>query len=288
MTSYHHSQPATAYAVGTKKPGFHPAFTIVELIIVIIVVAMLAAMTVFAFGSWRSRTATTEVTNALSSAASAMKNELTFKNVYPTAVPTSYSGNSGVTVTYVSGNTTSYCIEGVSKAVPTIKMFVSSTNTAPQYGTCAGGVIVPGTWAASKPTGTSSLVLYGCTSGCNAYLVGSLNKIDTNFATGASARVTYSFGCSSLVSDCVGTTITLTTTGPLQVGWTPTGPWSSTISLVGYSGGGGTFYVMVPNGDTSPAGTIATFGVTSASNPTRPALQVQTNILSNKVIFTKN
>ena len=268
--------------------NYNSAFTIVELIIVIIVVAMLAAMTVFAFGSWRSRTATTEVTNALSSAASAMKNELTFKNVYPTAVPTSYSGNSGVTVTYVSGNTTSYCIEGVSKAVPTIKMFVSSTNTAPQYGTCAGGVIVPGTWAASMPTGTSSLVLYGCTSGCNAYLVGGLNKIDTNFATGASARVTYSFGCSSLVSDCVGTTITLTTTGPLQVGWTPTGPWSSTISLVGYSGGGGTFYVMVPNGDTSPAGTIATFGVTSASNPTRPALQVKTNILSNKVIFTKN
>lgn len=124
--------PSCRTAPGT----FHPAFTIVELIIVIIVVAMLAAMTIFAFGSWRSRTATTEVTNAMSAIASAMKNELTFKNVYPTSIPSSYSGNSGVTVTYISGNLTSYCIEGVSKAVPTVKMFMSSTITKPQAGSC--------------------------------------------------------------------------------------------------------------------------------------------------------
>lgn len=129
--------PSCRTAPGT----FHPAFTIVELIIVIIVVAMLAAMTIFAFGSWRSRTATTEVTNAMSAIASAMKNELTFKNVYPTSIPSNYSGNSGVTVTYVSGDAANYCIEGVSKAVPSIKMFISSSNAKPQYGTCVSGAI---------------------------------------------------------------------------------------------------------------------------------------------------
>ncbi len=272
--------------------NYNSAFTIVELIIVITVIAMLAGMTIFAFGSWRSRTATTEVTNALSGVASAMKNELTFTNAYPTSIPSSYSGNSGVTVTYVSGDATNYCIEGVSKAVTSIKMFISSTNTKPQYGTCAGGVVVPGTWTASRPSGSGTSIIYGCTSGCNAYFPGFIDKLDTNFATGTAARVRYNFACSSLTSDCGGTTVNFWTTAPLQVGWTPTGPWSSTISIVtpaGFMGNSsGTFYVMVPSGDTSPAGTTATFSISSVGNSTRPLLQISTSTSSNKIIFTKN
>ena len=68
-----------------KKNGF----TIVELMIVIVVIAILAGIAIFGYASWRSSTIETALSSDLSSAASAMKQELNFNNTYPTTIPKS-------------------------------------------------------------------------------------------------------------------------------------------------------------------------------------------------------
>lgn len=130
-------------------------FTIIELLVVITIVVILATITIFAFGSWRKRSAVTEVKFSLSQVASAMKNELNFNNAYPTSVPSTANGSGGVTVTYVSGDASTYCIEGVSKAVPTVKMFIRSDSPTPQMGTCSAGVV-----AVNENTGTASYTVW--------------------------------------------------------------------------------------------------------------------------------
>ena len=111
-------------------------FTLVELLVVVTVIVVLATITIFAFGSWRQRTAKTEVKSALSAAAAAMKTEKNFGAGYPLALPSSYSPGSGVTVTYKAGGTaTSYCLDGVSVAVPSVTMHVTETQQ-PVDGVC--------------------------------------------------------------------------------------------------------------------------------------------------------
>lgn len=107
----------------TRSDGF----TIVELIVVIVVIAFLVTITIFAFGDWRTRTAKTEVRNELTAVASAMKNERTFNNAYPTGIPSSYKTNSNVTVTYRSGTASNYCIDAVSVSVPSVVMKVTDS-----------------------------------------------------------------------------------------------------------------------------------------------------------------
>ena len=70
-----------------KKNGF----TVVELMIVIVVIAILTGIAIFGYASWRSDTIETALSSDLSSAASAMKQELNLNNTYPTTIPKSYS-----------------------------------------------------------------------------------------------------------------------------------------------------------------------------------------------------
>lgn len=111
-------------------------FTIVELIMVIVIIALLATITSFGIGSWRSRTAATEVKNALKSAATAMRNEKNFGTGYPVSLPSSYTAQSGVTLTYMSGSATAYCIKGVSVDVPSVIYYVANTYSQPQTTAC--------------------------------------------------------------------------------------------------------------------------------------------------------
>lgn len=112
-------------------------FTIVEMIIVIAIIAVLATITIFAFGSWRSRTATTEVRTALSSLASSLKNELTFSNKYPASVPSTYEPSNGVTINYAPTVTGGYCASGTSTAVPTVVWYISDTSPTPSKTACS-------------------------------------------------------------------------------------------------------------------------------------------------------
>lgn len=113
-------------------------FTIVELLIVIVIIATLAMITIFSFGSWRKRTARTEVKQDLSVVVSSLKNYRNFNNVYPGTAggaavsPTSLSGldyrvNSNVTTTYqLRLNGESYCLKSVSTVVPSEIWYVDS------------------------------------------------------------------------------------------------------------------------------------------------------------------
>ncbi|MFZ1258637.1 MAG: prepilin-type N-terminal cleavage/methylation domain-containing protein [Candidatus Saccharimonas sp.] len=111
-------------------------FTIVEVMVVIVIIIILTAIMVFAFGTWRSRTATTEVKNALMSVAQGMKNERTFTGSYPLTVPTTYSPQPGVTVAYVSGSATAYCIRGTSTTVSTVVLYIRSADPTPSSTVC--------------------------------------------------------------------------------------------------------------------------------------------------------
>ena len=115
-------------------------FTVVELIVVVVIIVGLATITNFAIGSWRTRTAKTEVTHALSSAATALKNHKIFNNGYPTGsppvMPSSYDPAQGVTITYISGTASTYCLRANSLLVPAVVMYVTQATSTPTATAC--------------------------------------------------------------------------------------------------------------------------------------------------------
>ncbi|MDB5165796.1 MAG: repeat-containing protein [Candidatus Saccharibacteria bacterium] len=114
-------------------------FTIVELTVVIAVIGILAAISVVGYGSWRTGVAKAEVQSDLKQVAAVMESARNFNNTYPLSIPTSFTSTPTVTVTYTSGDATSFCIDGVSIPVPTVAYFVSSSDKVPILGTCVGG-----------------------------------------------------------------------------------------------------------------------------------------------------
>lgn len=115
-------------------------FTIVELIVVVVIIAALATISVLAIGSWRTRTAKAEVTNALLSAATAIENHKSFNNGFPTgsppAVPASYRPAPGVTLTYISGSTSTYCLRATSTSVTSVVLYLTHLVSAPTATVC--------------------------------------------------------------------------------------------------------------------------------------------------------
>ena len=113
-------------------------FTLVEVLIIIAVISLLITLTLVVAGNWRKSTAETEVKNDLKSAAGAMENYRNFNNGYPTSIPSSFSSSSNVTVTYESGNSTAFCLEGRSTAESSVIYSFDSTASGgqPQSGAC--------------------------------------------------------------------------------------------------------------------------------------------------------
>lgn len=133
----------------TNKPF---AFSIVEMIVVIVVIGILAGIAIFAFNSWRDRTANTEVKWDANNIASAMKNASNWANGFPVFTEgTEFNGGAGtdkvykqsnnVKLTYFKGDTKSYCIDAVSRAVPSVGYYIEYSPGGPvvKKGTCAGG-----------------------------------------------------------------------------------------------------------------------------------------------------
>lgn len=118
--------------IGGAKRGF----TIVEVIVVVVVIAILATLSIFGVSSWRARTATTELKNALISAATAMKAEKNISNGYPSAIPSSYSNSSTVVLELASSSPTDYCINAYSKVISEEQFSISSDATTPRAGLC--------------------------------------------------------------------------------------------------------------------------------------------------------
>ena len=95
-------------------------FTIVELLVVIVVIVALALLTIFAFGSWRARTARTEMKNELTTVSGALQNYVNFNNSYPAALSNvPYQSDPNVSVTYtLRSDGKSYCLNAASIPLP--------------------------------------------------------------------------------------------------------------------------------------------------------------------------
>ena len=117
-------------------PSRSKGFTVVELLVVISVIVVLTTILIFAYSDWRQRAADAEVKTALNHLATALKNDLNFKNTYPlVTVPDAYKPTDGVTISYTATAST-YCVSGTSVADPTIIWYISSSNQVPSKTTC--------------------------------------------------------------------------------------------------------------------------------------------------------
>ena len=121
----------------SKKAGF----TIVELIVVIVAIGLLASLSVFGFSTWRTRTARTEVQNEVMNASMALKDNLTFNNVYPATggLGSLYTPKGQVSLTYTRrADGASYCLVGTSTEVGGVTYYFDSLNNeAPSKTACS-------------------------------------------------------------------------------------------------------------------------------------------------------
>lgn len=113
-------------------------FTVVELIVVVGAMGILAGIVIFSMSGWRQRSEGNQVQSDLKAVASAMEDYRNTNSGYPLSLPTTFTASNGVTVTYTSGTTAGYCINGKSTPDPTITYSIKSTGRmpVPQAGTC--------------------------------------------------------------------------------------------------------------------------------------------------------
>jgi len=154
-----------------KNKKLLQAFTIVELVIVITVIGILASISVVGYGSWRTSIAQSEVKNDLKGITAAMESARNFGSGYPTTLPSSFAASTNVTLTYASGDTTKYCINGVSKVNSAVKFYVdSTTGKEPKTGACTP--VIAGAPTVSGSLNAASVSLYwSSVSGATSYEV---------------------------------------------------------------------------------------------------------------------
>ena len=138
----------------TKNRQYKPAFTIVELIVVIVVIAILATISVVSYRIWQDTAAETEIKSDLNSVQAAMNDRKNWTSGADSGYPVFEEGtvfdgtndtkniftqSSGVTLTYMSGDKKSFCVEAVSKLRNKVYLYLDSTDGTIKKGTCAGG-----------------------------------------------------------------------------------------------------------------------------------------------------
>lgn len=112
-------------------------FTLVELLVVIVVIGILAAIVIISYGAWRHRVMDNTVRSDLSGVVAAMNSARDFDNAYPTSIPSTFSPSAGVILTYASGDSKNYCINGTSSQYSDITYFISSSGGEPMAGSCS-------------------------------------------------------------------------------------------------------------------------------------------------------
>lgn len=155
-----------AWAQAKHKNGF----TIVELLVIIVVIGILAGISVVGYGSWRARVAQAEVKSDLNGVYGAMENARNFGNGYPASIPNSFQPSEGVTVTYISGDERSYCVEARSNTVGSVRFFLNTADgKEPQEGQCAPAALAAPTISSVTVTGTQAVVVWSGVTNATGY-----------------------------------------------------------------------------------------------------------------------
>ncbi|OYW41903.1 hypothetical protein B7Z28_01980, partial [Candidatus Saccharibacteria bacterium 32-45-3] len=115
---------------------YRKGFTLIEIIVVIAIIGILASISVVGYSTWRVRAAETSIKNDLNSVKAAMETSRNRDNGYPTVLPDTVKASSGVTLTYISGDANSYCVEGVSTVNAAIKFTLKSATGEIKSGAC--------------------------------------------------------------------------------------------------------------------------------------------------------
>ncbi len=154
----------------TRRVSFK-GFTIVEMMVVVAVIGILVGISSFGYRNWQQGLAQRETKSDLIMASTAMENAKNFGSGYPTSLPTTFKAGSGVTLRYIGGNSTAYCIESQSTRVGSVVFYIdSSTDKQPKPGNCGGAYVlstpVP---VVSSATPTSLVISWPAVSGASAY-----------------------------------------------------------------------------------------------------------------------
>lgn len=110
-------------------------FTIVELMTVVVVLSIVLAISIVAYGGWRSRVAQASLESDLTAAATAMDNERQFNNLYPVALPQSFRGDTSRITVHVTGGGQAFCLEGRAAGL-TDTLVIRSGNSQVVKGHC--------------------------------------------------------------------------------------------------------------------------------------------------------
>lgn len=137
-------------------------FTLVEIMIVVAVIAILAGIIIVGYGAWRKSASENVVKSDLTVLFAKMESVRQATNQYPTSVPSDVQKNNTTTFTYVSGDATTYCIQGQNSGNADVYFHVTQgSQSLPQSGTCPGYVagnppadppVVPDPPAVTAPT----------------------------------------------------------------------------------------------------------------------------------------
>lgn len=113
-------------------------FTIIEVLVVTVLIGILAGLTAFAFGNWQQTVAKRQVQSDLEMAAAAMQNAQNFGNAYPVTFPNTVNPSPAVILEMTAAPSGTYCINGYSTKISTVRLSVSSTDpTIVRNSTCS-------------------------------------------------------------------------------------------------------------------------------------------------------
>lgn len=160
--------------------------------IVVAVIGIIATITVVGFGNWQKSISQKQLQSDLKQASVAMENAKNFGTGYPTSIPSSFDASSDVTLSYISGTSTGYCIQAVSTKDSSIAYHIdTSQGNDPIAGICTGSAPTSPAPSIASATTTTLTVTWPAVSGATSYSV----------KYGTSSPTTTAPGCSS--SPCV-------------------------------------------------------------------------------------